>query len=48
MYSEEFFRRLKIGLSICVGFVAGKLAADSSPPHYSLLFSSNAQILTRK
>ena len=35
----EIFKRLKIGLSLLVGFALGKLAAAWSPAHYSALFS---------
>jgi len=38
--TREIFKRLKIGLSLVVGFVIGKLAAAWSPPHYSELFSA--------
>jgi hypothetical protein len=37
--TQEIFKRLKIGLSLVVGFGAGKLAATWSPAHYSELFS---------
>jgi hypothetical protein len=40
MDTQEIFKRLKIGLSLVVGFAAGKLAALWSPAHYSALFSA--------
>lgn len=37
--TQEIFKRLKIGLSLVVGFCIGKLAAYFSPADYSLLFT---------
>lgn len=37
--TQEIFKRLKIGLSLVVGFLVGKLAAFFSPADYSILFS---------
>jgi uncharacterized membrane protein YeaQ/YmgE (transglycosylase-associated protein family) len=37
--NPEIFKRLKIGLSLVVGYVVGKLAAQLSPSDYSALFS---------
>jgi len=39
MNTQEIFKRLKIGLSLVVGFVVGRLAAAWSPADYSALFS---------
>ena len=39
MNNPEIYTRLKIGLSLVIGFIAGKLAGSSSPAHYSELFS---------
>ena len=40
MNTQEIFKRLKIGLSLVVGFILGKLAAAFSPADYSALFSA--------
>ncbi len=40
MNTLEIFRRLKIGLSLAIGFVVGKLAASWDMAHYSALFSA--------
>ena len=39
MGNSEIFKRLKIGLSLVVGLLLGKLAASWSLAHYSELFS---------
>ncbi len=39
MNTQEIFKRLKIGLSLVVGFAVGKLAVTWSPSDYSVLFS---------
>jgi hypothetical protein len=39
MNTQEIFKRLKIGLSLVVGFIIGKLTALWSPANYSALFS---------
>ena len=39
MNTQEIFKRLMIGLSLVMGYFAGKLAASYSPAHYSALFS---------
>jgi hypothetical protein len=38
-HSQEIFKRLKIGLSLVVGFAVGKLAGAWNPAYYSELFS---------
>ena len=38
--TQEIFKRLKIGLSLVIGFLLGKFAASFSPADYSLLFSA--------
>jgi hypothetical protein len=40
MNTQEIVKRLKIGLSLVVGFVVGKLAASWGIAHYSALFSA--------
>jgi hypothetical protein len=40
MNTLEIVKRLKIGLSLVAGFVAGKLAASLDDAHYSALFSA--------
>ena len=39
MNTLEIFKRLKIGLSLVVGFLLGKLLASLDMDHYSMLFS---------
>ncbi|MFM8330860.1 MAG: hypothetical protein ACKN9T_04160 [Candidatus Methylumidiphilus sp.] len=39
MDTTEILKRLKIGLSLVLGFIVGKLAASFSPDNYSALFS---------
>lgn len=39
MNTQEIFKRLKIGLSLVLGYALGKLAASLSPSDYSTLFS---------
>jgi hypothetical protein len=38
--TQEIFKRLKIGLSLVIGFFVGKLAASWDLAHYSELFSA--------
>ncbi len=40
MNTREILTRLKIGLSLLIGFIAGKLAAAWSEPHSSEFFSA--------
>jgi FtsH-binding integral membrane protein len=40
MNTSEIFKRLKIGLSLVVGYIVGKLAAAYDPANYSALFST--------
>ncbi len=40
MNTQEILTRLKIGLSLVVGFIAGKLAATWGEQHYSEFFSA--------
>lgn len=39
MNTIEIFKRLKIGLSLVIGFIVGKWAASLNAEHYSVLFT---------
>ena len=40
MGNSEIFKRLKIGLSLVVGYFLAKLAASWNPAYYSEIFSA--------